>query len=205
MEIAVLIGQNGETGSIHESGKILVYRHSCQIWEVCRSIPFSLQPRKGLAQTRKYMASMLEFLGECRAFVGLSVIGLPYFELEKAGFTIWERSGSPADFLDDIMQGKLLESESASTMDLNIVLARPEPKKVGPGCYSISLKEIQNCNGMLTSKQILFPLLEKMAFESLIIICSHVPPWLEVKILYGEVNGVIHKITPNETRVIISR
>jgi len=204
MEIAVFVGPNGETAPLQEAGEIRVYQHSCNIWEMCRIIPFSLQSAKGLPGMREYMKEVLNFLGECRTFVGLSIIGLPYFELEKAGFTIWEMAGFPSNILDSILEAEAAAKLNTSP-EIKIIIPKPEPKEVTPGCYSISLKEIQNCNGMVTSKQILLPLLEKMAFKSLEIICSHIPPWLEIKILCGEVNGVINKITPNETRVIINR
>jgi len=204
MEIAVFVGPNGETAPIQKAGEIQVYHQSCNIWEICRSMPFALQSAKGLPGIREYMKEVLDFLGECRTFVGLSIIGLPYFELEKAGFTIWEMAGPPYSILDSI-----LEAEAASKLDtypeINIITPRPEPQEIAPGCYSISLKEIQNCNHVVTSKQILFPLLEKTTIKSLEIICSHIPPWLEVKILAGEVNGVIDKISSNETRVTINR
>jgi hypothetical protein len=204
MEIAVLMGINGEIMSIQEAGELQVYQYSCQIWEMNRSIPFSLPARQGLQGLREYMKTVLNFLGDCQTLIGLSVIGLPLFELEKAGITIMEKAGSPANVLESVLE-RPSKAQLISSPDLNISMPRPEPREISPGCYSISLKEIQNCSGMVTSKQILFPLLEKMSFENLIIICSHVPPWLEVKILGGEVNGVIHRIAPNEVRIIISR
>ncbi len=104
MEIAVLVGQNGATAPIQESCTIQVYKHSCNTWEKCRSMPFCLQASQGLKAMRDYMQTVIGFLGECRTLVGCSVIGLPFFELEKAGFTIWEMDGSPADVLDIILE-----------------------------------------------------------------------------------------------------
>ena len=205
MEVAVFVGPNGETAPIQEKGEIQVYQYSCHIWEISRCMPFSLQAAKGLQGMREYMKTILDFLGQCRTFVGQTVIGLPYFELEKAGFAIWEMAGSPLSVLDRILAAEKAKAESPPYQAINIIMPRPEPREVSPGCYSISLKDIQNCNGMVTSKQILFPLLKSMDFKNLEIICDHVPPWLEVKLLCGEISGVIEKITPNETRVIITQ
>lgn len=202
MEIAVLVGQNGAIAPIQATGEIQVYKHSCNIWEMCRSIPFCLQSAPGLKAMRDYMQTVIKFLGECRTFVGLSVIGLPFFELEKAGFTIWEMDGSAYNILDSIQEA---EAETTLSPPLNIVIPKPEPREISPGCYSISLKEVQNCNGLVTSKQLLFPLLNNNQISDLEIICTHVPPWLEVKILSGEIDATIDKITPHETRVTISR
>ena len=201
MEIAVLTGLSGATAPIQEPSMIQVYKQSCNTWEMCRSMPFCLQSTQGLNAMRNYMQVVIDFLGECRTFVGLSVIGLPFFELEKAGFTIWEMSGSVPSVLDGISE---TEAEAAPSLQLNIVMPRPEPREISPGCYSISLKEIQNCNGMVTSKQVLFPLLANKQIRHLEIICAHIPPWLEVKILGGEIEGTIEKLSLTETRVIIS-
>ena len=201
MEIAVLVDQNGITAPIQESCTIQVYKQSCNTWEMRRSMPFCLQSAQGLNAMRNYMQKVIAFLGECRTFAGLSVIGLPFFELEKAGFTIWEMSDSALSVLDGILEA---EAEATPPPQLNIVMPRPEPREISPGYYSISLKEIQNCNGMVTSKQLLFPLLANKQFQNLEIICTHTPPWLEVKILGGEIEGTIEKLSLNETRVIIS-
>ncbi len=96
------------------------------------------------------------------------------------------------------------ESEATPPPQLNMVIPIPEPQEISPGYYLISLKEIQNCNGMVTSKQVLFPLLANKQIQQLEIICTHIPPWLEVKILGGEIEGTIEKISLTETRVTIS-
>ena len=201
MEIAVLVDQNGNTAPVQESCTIQVYKQSCNTWELCRSMPFCLQSAQGLNAMRNYMLKVIDFLGECQTFVGLSVIGLPFFELEKAGFTIWEMEDSAVNVLDRILEA---ETEATPSLQLNIVMPRPKPREISPGCYSISLKDIQNCNGMVTSKQVLFPLLANKQIRNLEIICTHIPPWLEVKILGGEIEGTIEKLSLTETRVVIS-
>ncbi len=201
MEIAVLTGQNGATAPVQAEGVIQVYKHSCNIWELRRSIPFALQSACGLKAMRDYMQTVIELLGECRTFVGLSVNGLPFFEMEKAGFTIWEMEGAAPDLLDTILEETNAEKESSPP--LNIVLYNPEPREVSPGHYFISLKEIQNCNGMITSKQILIPLLKNKQYQKLEILCLHIPPWLELKMISGEIDGTIEKISSTETRVTI--
>jgi len=205
MEIAVLVGPNGETTLMQEANQIQVYQSSCKIWEMCRSMPFSLESTQGLPGMREYMKNVLEFLGECRTLVGLSVTGLLFFELEKAGFTIWEIAGSPLHVIDSILTAEAnAKTELNFSNEINISVPRPEPEMISPGCYSISLKDIQNCNGMVTSKQILFPLLKNMDFRSLEIICTHVPPWLEQQILIGQLTGQVNKMNHQETRVSIN-
>lgn len=168
-------------------------------------MPFSLETTQGLTNIRKYMKTVLDFLGECRTLAGLSVTGLLYFELEKAGFTIWEMAGSPTYVMDNILAAEAnAKAEVNFANGINIVVPKPEPQMISPGCYSISLRDIQNCNGMVTSKQILFPLLKNMDFQSLEIICTHIPPWLEQQILTGQLSGHVNKVNHQETRVTIN-
>ena len=205
MEIAVLVGPTGETALMQDATQIQIYQYSCRIGEMCRNMPFSLESTQGLPSMREYMKNVLEFLGECRTLVGLSVTGLLFFELEKAGFTIWELAGSPLDVIDSIINAEAnAKAELNSSCEISIIISRPEPQMISPGCYSVSLKDIQNCNGMVTSKQILFPLLKNMDFRSLEIICTHVPPWLEQQILTGQLTGQVNKINHQETRVTIN-
>jgi len=168
-------------------------------------MPFSLESAQGLPSMREYMKEVLQFLGKCRTVAGLAITGLLFFELEKAGFTIWEIAGSPTYVVDSILAAEAnANAELDFSSKIDIVVSRPEPQMISPGCYSISLKDIQNCNGMVTSKQILFPLLKNMDFRSLEIICSHVPPWLEQQILIGQLSGQVNKINLQETRVTIN-
>jgi Fe-only nitrogenase accessory protein AnfO len=200
MEIAVLVGPQGETAPIQTPGEIQVYQYTCNSWEICRSMPFALEPAGGLPGMRAYLQTVIEFLGECRIFVGCSVTGVPFFELEKAGFATWEIIGHPLDFLDGILKA---QDAAASTAPVQASASLPELKETAPGCYSISLKEIQNCSGFISSKQVLLPILSRHQFHTLEVICSHVPPWLEVKILSGEINAVIEKSSPQEAKIII--
>lgn len=191
MKIAVLVGTDGKLASIQEPGALQVYHKGNGQWKMVRSMDFSLPGLKGVPAMREYMKETLDFLQDCRILSGSSVNGLPFFELEKAGFTIWELDGTPLEVLDKIMTSET-EIELNSPLEAYEIV-KPEPKEISPGCYSLSLKAIQNCNGAVTSKQVLIPLLSNMPFQELEIICDHVPPWLEVKVMGGEVNGIIKK------------
>ncbi len=202
MEIAVFAGRDGLTASIQEAGEIQVYQYYCGKWDMCRSMPFHLHAAKELQGMREHMKTVLHFLGECRTFIGLSVNGLPFFELEKAGFTVWEAEGLPAEVLDGVLEEeKKLIAAAEETAEAVII---PEPMEISPGYYSISLKDIQNYSGKVTSKQLLIPLLQKMDFINLEIICSHVPPWLEEQILSGQLEARVNKLSSFESRVNIT-
>jgi len=84
---------------------------------------FALDPDEGLAELRSRMDELLQFLGPCRIFVAKSASGAVYFELEKAGCSVWEVSGRPDEFLDSVLKGEE-EAESAAAPAVETPRAR---------------------------------------------------------------------------------
>ncbi|HWP96756.1 MAG TPA: Fe-only nitrogenase accessory AnfO family protein [Syntrophomonadaceae bacterium] len=199
-EIAVLVGMRGESATLYDSSEVVVYQKSCHHWNPVRSMPFVLEENMGLPQLRVKMKELVDFLAECRTFSALSICGLPYFELEKAGFRIWEMEGLPVDFLQIIL------NEEEVVLKEETIKENPEPaaKEIFPGHFLISLKEIQVCGQGRSSKQIILPIL-RQEFKTLEILCDHLPPWLEAKMLDGEVQGTVDKTASGETRICILR
>jgi len=203
LDIAVLTGKNGETISMDEPGTIAVYQRRQGKWDVLRETEFALDRRSGLGELRRQMAQILDFLGECKIFVALSVTGLPYFELEKAHCRVWEFEGKPENFLDYVLHRE--EEEQHMKEESRAGAEIPAPVETSNGCYRISLTEIQARNSGFTSKQVLLPFLRKAAFYSLEVICSHVPPWLEAETLNGNLASQVERISRDEIRVIITK
>jgi len=200
-DIAVCIGENGETATLYDKGKIAVYRKKRGIWSVIKEEKYFSFSGLGMQELRGKMAELIGFLNGCRVFVGLSVTGVPYFELRKSLFSIWETVGKPVEFLDYVLQ-KEEEAPEPEQEKKGIQLA---PIEVFKGCYRISLKEIQEKNTGVTSKQALLPFLRQGDFHSLEVLCSHVPPWLEAELTTGKLSGTVEKIRNNELKVTITR
>lgn len=182
-EIAVYLGENGETASLYEKGKIVVYRKKQGKWKAIDEKEFFLEKGLGVKDLREKMGEVISFLGKCKTFVGLSISGVPYFELEKHGFSIWEFEGKPFKFLDYILEKEEEIKEGASGLTESGL--PPAPVEILPGCYRISIKEIQEGNTGITSKQALLPFLRGGGFYSLEVLCNHVPPWLEAELAGG--------------------
>lgn len=203
VNIAVYVDGNGETASLYDKGKIVVYRKKRGGWSVLREKDFILDKSPGIKELRKKMAEALEFLNGCRVFVGLSITGVPYYELEKSGFSVWEFEGRPLEFLDYVLaeeeerHGQIKNKEKN-----NLMLA---PVETLNGYYRISIKEIQENDTGITSKQVLLPFLRKGKFNSIEILCNHVPPWLQAELMGGGYSGEIEKIDQKEVRIILSR
>lgn len=201
-EIAVHLGENGETTSLNEKGTIVLFQKNRGKWSVLREKDFHLDQGLGLKDLRRKMEEVINFLTDCRIFVGLSIVGVPYFSLEKAGFSVWEFEGKPGEFLDYILEQEEAQAERENHKPSNVV---PFPVETSDGCYKLSLKEIQENNLGITSKQVLLPFLRKGKFYSLEVICSHLPPWLEAELISGNLTSSVEKISPNELRVTIAK
>lgn len=202
-DVAVYVGENGETASLYDQGKIVVYRNKRGRWRVLREKEFIVERRLGVKELRQKVAEALEFLDDCKIFVGLSIAGVPYYELEKAGFSLWEFAGKPLEFLDYVLaeeEGRNVRIKNREKNNAVLV-----PVETSTGCYRISIKELQESNAGLTSKQVLLPFLRKGAFYSLEIICNHLPPWLQAELMGGGYEGEIEKIGDKEVRIILSR
>ncbi|BBB92035.1 MAG TPA: Fe-only nitrogenase accessory AnfO family protein [Methylomusa anaerophila] len=200
-EIAVHTGEGGETAAIDVPGTIVFYRKQMGIWGVERTRDFALAPEKGLREMRKQVAELVADLGDCKVFVASAVNGVPYFELEKAGSSVWEFAGKPQDFLDYVLEK---EEESAQAIAPESIVM-PVPENLGKGCYRISIKEIQETGTGITSKQVLQPILRQENFHQLEVICNHIPPWLEADMMGGSFSCVSKKITPSESKVVIRK
>lgn len=180
-EIAVFLGADGTTVSLEAPGKAVVYRRAQGSWEPDREQSFSLGRSMGMRELRLNMGELLQFLGGCRVFVARSATGVPYFELEKAGKSVWEYGGRPADFLEQVWTEEERESNAEKTQAMPEL---PVPEEMTPGNFLINIRDIQGNSADLTSKQVLRRFIDRGGFRSLAIICSHIPPWIEMEALH---------------------
>lgn len=200
-QIAVYVGPSGEAATLYEQGKILLYQKQQGAWHVHSELPFTLNQELGLRGMRGQMAEAIGFIGECKVFVASAITGVPYFELEKAGCSVWEFSGKPLEFLDFVME----KEEEAAQEKPPEVLSLPVAEDLGNGYFRISIKEVQEAAAGATSKQALLPTLRRGGFYQLEVICNHIPPWLEAEVLTENMTMVSEKIGPGMVRAIISK
>ena len=172
-EIAVFTDSAGYSASLMTAGKITVFRRKQDQWQPVRELDFTLTQARDIREMRRQMAEAIAFLAGCRVFVAQAVSGVPYYELEKAAITVWECAGQPQDFLDDIFA-----EEAAKRKAVSKLLPIPEVVERAPGRLFISIKDVQENDVGVTTKQLLLPLIRKSSFDELEIICNHVPPWL---------------------------
>lgn len=202
VDIAVYVGENGETASLKDRGKIVVFRKIKNKWNVLRERELNPSTSQGMKELRRMMEEVMDFLAECKIFVGLSVTGIPFFELERSRRVVWEMQGKPGDFLDYILardeEERQLEEQKNETVP-------PAPVETSAGCYRISIKEIQEKNLGITSKQVLLPFLRQGNFYELRVLCNHIPPWLEAEFLTGKLCSNVNELGTGELEITITK
>ena len=199
-EIAVLTDLDGKSTSLLTPGKVTIYRKFLKEWSKEREMPFFLEQERGLADMRRQMRQLIAFLDGCTVFVALSVVGVPYYELEKAGVSVWEFEGAPDEFLDYV---NVQEENSGKEPPKLIVVPKAEERS--PGSLFISIKEIQETDIGITSKQALLQVVRQGKFRELEVVCAHVPPWLELEALEQGYGMLAEKLDSGGFRVILSQ
>lgn len=198
--IAVHVGTSGETADFNHAGILRLYERRQGNWQASREQCFALRQDKGLHGMRQQMAELISSLGECKILVARAISGVPYYELERAGLSLWEYNGRPADFLDQILQQ---EEETAQETRKPVVI--PVAKEIENGCFQISIKEIQESDSGVTSKQILLPLLQQTAWYQMSIHCNHIPPWLEGEAMLKGYRYEIQKRGPGDLLLLLRK
>ncbi|MDU2064442.1 MAG: Fe-only nitrogenase accessory AnfO family protein [Sporomusaceae bacterium] len=201
-DIAVFVGETGFAASLYDVGKIIVFERRMKVWQPSRKLEFTLAHSASMPALRQKMQELLAFLGDCKIFVGQTVTGLPFFELEKGDIHVWEFTGSPLDFLDYVWEQELAAVAQVTQKE---PLVPPEPVALGDGCFAISLTEIQRSDSTITSKQVLLPFLQKTPFYELAVTCRHVPPWLELELIGDVFAGKVEKLPDQQYLVKIKR
>ena len=201
-DIAVCINEQGVTSSLYDASAIVIYHKVQGSWQIANEKKVTLDKQAGMAGLRRQMAEIILFLDQCSIFVGWAVVGMSYFELEKAQCSIWEFEGEPLSFLDYVLEKEEEKINEAKVETKTII---PLPIERSPGDFYISIKEIQENGSGITSKQVLLPILGQGKFYSLEVLCNHVPPWLEAELKDSSLVGRVEKTAPTETHIYISK
>ena len=200
-EIAVFVGADGACTVLEAPGRVVVYRRAQGAWEPDRETGFSCGGVRGMRELRQKMGELLPFLGSCRVFVARSAAGVPFFELEKAGHSVWECEGRPADFLEQVWTGEEQARAAEATRE---TAGLPVPEETSAGHYYVNIREVQGGNADLTSKQALQQFVRRGRFLTLTIGCSHVPPWVEAEALCRGFGFETQQLGPHEFRVRVA-
>lgn len=201
-KVAVLVNDKMQTSTFGDSGNIVLYTKANNQWNIEKSISYEIRDALTLNIMRKMLTDLIKSLEHCKIIVGREITGIAYNLFDKAGFDIWEIDDASPEFLDYAAENG--DSKVAVEASIN-----PEgesiayPKEIKDGYYIINLKELQQTNSKLTSKQVLLPFLSNAVFYKLQVICSHIPPWFEKELNRLTLKAKVMKVKENEYNIII--
>ncbi|TCK97783.1 Fe-only nitrogenase accessory protein AnfO [Natranaerovirga hydrolytica] len=205
MKIAVFLSDKGHTIPFDKEGIVKIFEKNKHIWTVYKEIPFEVDKSKGIQGVRQQIKEIVNLLEKSHAVVAAKVTGLPYTILEMEGYNIWEIEGKPNEFLEYVLEEEQKESlKEKDGSKESVVISMPQKINTN-GDYYINLKEEQEKNSAVTSKQLLLPFLKKAIFYQLEVICGHIPPWFEKEFESLGLDKEVEKINDNEYKVMITR
>lgn len=195
-QITVLVNKQGETALLTSESKAVTYIRNAGVWNNVAEIDFTLNGVTSLNELRARIAGLTAFMAENKIFVAAKIRGIARSILLQENMNIWEMEGRPQEFLDMILQ-KEKEKEEAEEEGKGkckgencLALTVPDEnrdthpiREISPDHYVVSLKEIQENNTQITTKQALLPFLRQKKFRVLEISCSHIPQWLEPELM----------------------
>ncbi len=203
MKIATYIDEDGNLCNLYAKGHVRLYDDAAGAWEATRDVPFEVRPDMRLAAVKSALRQLVVQLGDCRVLVSGEVRGLIYSLLqEEMGFHIWKSQGPVLERLD-IVAGQEADRiarqqqaaiTQAAEANANCSLgccgkkggasrsacgptAAPSLERIGNGHYRIDLARVLQSDPNLNSRQVLIPVMEETVFETLEILCDHVPRW----------------------------
>ncbi|WP_437891381.1 Fe-only nitrogenase accessory AnfO family protein [Phytobacter sp. V91] len=172
MKIAVFVDEQGMTAPLGQPGYVKVYTRDGGGWQTCLQIPFALSASLTLNEIRQRTLTMLADLPQCRHFVAREIHGALLAWLDGMGLTMWQGSGQPEDFLDNI--ASRIAAVPAPVTPLPQAFIVPGAEK---GTFRVDLLAALQGGGSHTSKRLLMPFFEQRNFTSLEILCDHLPKW----------------------------
>jgi Fe-only nitrogenase accessory protein AnfO len=174
MEIAVLVNDSGETSGFERDGTIRVYSNDKDVWVIKKYMEYSTQNITNAAILREKIKEICVWLMDCKILVVNRIRGVHYISFEENLVSMLEIGGKPENFLEDI---KMCSKHQRTGHEIPL-----EPNAIyeaKPGSYYTDLREVMKGNTSYNSKQILVPFLKNRKYNSLEIICEHIPKWLE--------------------------
>lgn len=177
MKIIVVENDNQKTSSIFEQGFIVTYEEDGGEWKVLNRFENKVCNAKGIAAVRIAVADTVQQLGDVKILVASEIPGIAFGVFQAAGFDIFLVENSVLDVLDSVKKEMLEVIKKRQEKPRKFDIMQFLEPGMNKGDFSLNMEEILLKNPELTSKKILIPYLKSGEFESLDIICSHIPKW----------------------------
>lgn len=205
-EIALYVNNHKEISDLNKGGFIRVFKKHNKKWNVIKETPFELDTiKKNIGLDTIKISEALE---TCKIFVAKEIPDLLYIMFESIGVSAWKMEGEQTEILDYVLEKEIEEAEEIKVIN-DLKMINPQegflPVEIGKdGYYILNLKELQDHDMGITTKQVLKPFLAENKFNELIITCSHIPFWLENELESLNLKFEASKTGENEYILIIN-
>ncbi|UWG97829.1 hypothetical protein LPY66_03160 [Dehalobacter sp. DCM] len=206
-KITVLLNKEGETGVLTDDCRAVTYTRSSGIWKEAAGCGFTLNGVTSMNELRDRIAELVNFMADYKIFVAAKIQGIALNILQQENVMCWEIAGYPQNLLDAVLkeaEDAWLREKSALQSQINDDNEFQYIREISSGHYAISLKEIQENNTQVTTKQALLPFLQRQKFKILEIACSHIPQWLEPELMMRGFAMEVNKQYGNEMELIVT-
>lgn len=176
MKIAAFTHE-GAVCSIEDCSKVLIFEKQNGTWHMAMQLSFRVEG-SNLSAIRDSVRSLILELGNCSVVVSRSIAGIAYHVFDRMGFSVFETDLLSDELLDNIFQQ--IDFEQNHTSEEQIA-TEPIPED-DEGRWFLDLIALQEKHPEISSKQALRPFLQQKNFLELKLLCSHLPPWLDVEL-----------------------
>lgn len=202
MKIAVYVDDEGKIASPYGEGCIRLYDKESGAWLPAGDIAFSIRPDMTLNGVKAAVRDAAVHMGEGAIFLSSETRGLVYAILqEEFGIHVWAGRGPIPDQIDAILiqeeeRARNAQPSAAPSCGSGCAPGRCGPRTAGPspacgpassgilpleridqGYWRIDLGQTLKRDPALNSRMILIPILEERGFDTLEILCDHLPRW----------------------------
>ena len=198
-KISYFLDENYKICSFQDSVKVVIYEKQ-GAWKKGKELEVNIKQLNSMYLLRKYFMDIVVNLDDCKIVVVKKAQGIPYGIFYESDYSIWELDGVPEEFLDLIIDCEKKHIEKMEEEEQVCVA-----KKLDDGYYLIDLNELQFTKPEMTSKKAIIPFLDKFEFDTLEVLCCHIPPWLIEKEKNKEISMEAHKLKKNEYKLLIKK
>lgn len=177
-KIAIIMKDKELIASFFKADKIVIFDKGECVWKRLSEVCIPDNMKTGAAGLRAGMVNIIKAMGDCRIVAGGKIVGVPYTELERYGFNIFEIDEYGDDVFDAILED-IEHDESKTALKEKIVKEARPVETSTPGVYYLDLVALQTECPEVSSKQAMKEFFESTPFVELQLVCNHIPPWLD--------------------------
>lgn len=166
--------------SFFKSNQILIFeKEEKSHWKATKNIPFDIDATN-MNSIRKSTTEIVKLLKEydCDIIAGKELTGIPFSIFDQFKFYIFNIDSTSDELFDSILYD--IENSNIQTKIKSEIIKNLSPIETDvQGVYFLDLILLQTECPEVSSKKALKNFLENTPFLELILVCKHIPPWLE--------------------------